>query len=220
MSRFNELFTPGVIDYVLDNSLREPEILVRLRAETAAMPNGNMQIPEEEGQLLQLLVRMTGTRRALEVGVFTGYSSLAVALAMPADGMIVACDISDEYTQVARRYWSEAGVADRIELRIAPASESLDALLAEGATGTFDFAFIDADKTAYPGYYEQCLQLVRKGGLLLLDNMFMKGRVMDPAETDEGVVAVHSLNRFIHADQRVDQLLLPFSDGITIVLKR
>ena len=220
MSRFNELFAPGVIDYVLDNSLREPEILTRLRAETAALPNANMQIPEEEGQLLQVLVRMTGTRRALEVGVFTGYSSLAVALAMPADGTIVACDISAEYTSVARRYWAEAGVADRIDLRIAPASESLDALLAEGAAGTFDFAFIDADKTAYPGYYEQCLQLVRKGGLLLLDNMFMKGRVMDPAETDEGVVAVHALNRFIHADQRVDQLLLPFSDGITLALKR
>ncbi len=220
MSRFNDLFTPGVIDYVLDNSLREPEILTRLRAETAKLPNGNMQIPEEEGQLMQLLVRMTGTRRALEVGVFTGYSSLAVALAMPADGTIVACDISDEYTQVARRYWAEAGVSHRIDLRIAPASESLDRLIAEGAEGTFDFAFVDADKPAYAGYYEQCLRLVRKGGLILLDNMFMKGNVMDSGATDEGVVAIHAMNRFIHQDERVDQLLLPFSDGITLALKR
>lgn len=220
MSRFIQLFSEGVIDYVLGNSLREPEILQRLRAETAQLPNANMQIPPEEGQLLQLLVRMTGAKRALEIGVFTGYSSLAVALAMPTDGKIVACDISDEYTRTARRYWSEAGVDGMIDLQIGPASELLDRLIAAGAEATFDFAFIDADKPAYAGYYEQCLKLVRKGGLILLDNMFMKGRVMDPSDTDEGVVAIQAMNRFIHQDERVDQLLLPFSDGITIALKR
>jgi len=220
MSRFNDLFTPGVIDYVIENSLREAEILGRLREESAGLPNANFQIPEEEGQLLQLLVKMTGARRVLEVGVFRGYSSLAIALALPPDGRIVACDISEEYTRMARRYWEEAGVADRIELHIGPASASLDRLIAGGAAGTFDLAFIDADKPAYAGYYEQCLTLVRQGGLILLDNTFMKGRVLNPEATDDGVVAIQRLNRFIHQDQRVDQLLLPFSDGITFALKR
>lgn len=220
MSRFAQLFQPGVLEYVLENTLREPAILAELRAEIASQPLAAMQIPPEEGQFLQLLVRMTGTAQALEIGVFKGYSSLALALAMPPAGRIVACDISEEYTATARRYWERAGVAEKIDLRIGPAAETLDSLIASGASDSFDFAFIDADKTAYRGYYEQCLRLVRPGGLIVLDNMLMKGDVMDEANADPGVAAVRELNAFIHTDERVDALLLPFSDGVTLAIRR
>jgi caffeoyl-CoA O-methyltransferase len=219
MGRSNELFTPGVCEYIEEHSLRESALLRRLREETASHPRAGMQIPPEQGQLLQILVKMIGARRALEVGVFTGYSSLAVAIALPADGHLVACDVSEEYTSVARRYWAEAGVSERIHLRIGPAADTLHDLIASGAGGTFDMAFIDADKTGYRGYYEQCLKLVRPNGLILLDNMLQDGRVMGASE-EENVRAIQALNDFIHTDERVDQLLLPFSDGLTLALVR
>jgi caffeoyl-CoA O-methyltransferase len=219
MSRSSELFAPGICEYIEEHSVREIPLLKRLRDETASHPRATMQVPVEEGQLLQLLVKMIGARRTLEIGVFTGYSSLAVALALPADGRIVACDISDEYTSVARRYWAEAGVAEKIDLRIAPAAQTLAALIASGESGTFDFAFIDADKTGYRGYYEQCLKLVRRNGLIVLDNMMQDGKVIGPSE-ETNVRAIQELNDFIHQDERVDALLLPFSDGLTLALRR
>jgi predicted O-methyltransferase YrrM len=220
MSRYEDLIAPAVIDYVLRTSVREPDILVRLRRETADHPNVNFQIPPEQGQLLQVLLRMAGARRVIELGVFTGYSSLAMALALPPDGHIVACDISDEYTQVARRYWAEGGVAGKIDLRIAPAKATLDGLIASGENGGFDFAFIDADKTGYAGYYEQCLKLLRRGGAIALDNMLSRGRVLEPAPSDPNVIALREMNEFIHRDNRVDALLLPFGDGLTLAVKR
>ena len=220
MGRYEGLIAPDVIEYVLNTSIREPDILARLRSETADHPKVNFQIPPEQGQLLQVLVRMAGARRVIEVGVFTGYSSLAMALALPPDGHILACDISEEYTQTARRYWAEAGVAGKIDLRIAPAKTTLDALIASGDTGHFDFAFVDADKTGYPGYYEQCLKLIRSGGVIALDNMLSRGRVLDAGTQDPDVVALRRMNEFIHADNRVDALLLPFGDGLTLAVKR
>jgi predicted O-methyltransferase YrrM len=220
MGRYEGLVAPDVIDYVLNTSVREPDILVRLRRETADHPEVRFQIPPEQGQLMQVLVRMAGARRVIEVGVFTGYSSLAMALALPPDGHIVACDISDEYTQVARHYWAEAGVSGKIDLRIARAKDTLDGLIASGASGTFDFAFIDADKTGYAGYYEQCLKLLRSGGAIALDNMLSRGRVLDAASGDPDVAALRQMNEFIHGDNRVDALLLPFGDGLTLAVKR
>jgi caffeoyl-CoA O-methyltransferase len=219
MSIDSDLFQPGIRDYVFAHSVREPEILARLRAETAAHPAGFMQIPPEQGQLFQLFVRMLGARRTLEIGVFTGYSSLSVAMALPPEGRIVACDISDEYTSIARRYWAEAGLAHKIDLRIGPAAATLRQLIAQGESGKFDLAFIDADKTGYRGYYEQCLQLVRPNGLIVLDNMFQSGDVMRES-TEENVIAIQQLNDFIHHDERVDALLLPFSDGLTLAVRR
>jgi caffeoyl-CoA O-methyltransferase len=178
-----------------------------------------MQIPPEEGQLLQLLVKLIGARRTLEIGVFTGYSSLAVALALPPDGHLVACDISEEYTAVARRYWAEAGVAEKIHLRVGPASDTLHDLIASGTSGTFDLAFIDADKVGYRDYYEKCLKLVRPNGLIVLDNMMQDGKVMGESD-EENVRAIQAMNDLIHADERVDALLLPFSDGLTLAVVR
>lgn len=207
-------------DYLLSVSLREPEVLRRLREETASLPMARMQIAPEQGQLMSLLVQLIGARRTLEVGVFTGYSSLAVALALPADGRIVACDVNEEWTSIARRYWAEAGVAEKIELRLAPAVETLDGLLAEGQGGTFDFAFIDADKTGYDAYYERILQLLRPGGLLAIDNVLWSGRVADPSDTEEDTEALRALNRKIHRDDRVYPSLVPIADGLTLALKR
>jgi caffeoyl-CoA O-methyltransferase len=220
MSRYEGLIDSTVIDYILKNSVQEPDILARLRKETAPHPRARFQVPPEQGQFLQLLIRMTGARRLLEIGVFTGYSSLASALALPPDGSILACDISDEYTSVARRYWAEAGVTDKIDLRIGPANETLDGLIASGEAGRFDFAFIDADKTGYPGYYEQCLKLLRIGGVIALDNMLLSGRAMNPAADDADAAAVQRLNQFIHQDSRVDALLVPIGDGLTLAVKR
>jgi predicted O-methyltransferase YrrM len=220
MARYEGLIDPAVIDYVLRTSVREADVAARLRKETAGHPKSNFQIPPEQGQLLQLLIRMTGARRVIEVGVFTGYSSLAMALALPPDGRITACDISDEYTRTARRYWAEAGVTGKIDLRIAPAKETLDGLIASRESGTFDFAFIDADKTGYAGYYEQCLKLIRSGGVMALDNMLSRGRVLDNSITDPDVSALRQMNEFIRGDQRVDALLLPLGDGLTLAVKR
>jgi caffeoyl-CoA O-methyltransferase len=206
--------------YLLDASLREHPVLARLRAETARHPHVNMQIAPEQGQFMALLVRLMGARRCLEIGVFTGYSSLAVALALPAEGRIMACDVSEEYTAVARRYWAEAGVAERIELRLAPALETLDALLEAGAAGSYDFAFIDADKEAYAGYYERVLQLLRPGGLVAVDNTLWDGAVADPDDQSADTLAIRAFNESLHRDDRVDLSLVPIGDGLTLARKR
>jgi predicted O-methyltransferase YrrM len=206
--------------YIERVGYREPGILARVRAETAAHPQAGMQIAPEQGALLTLLTELVGARRCLEIGTFTGYSSLAVALALPPDGLLLCCDVSDEYTQTARRYWGDAGVADRVELRLGPAVETLDALLAAGAEDTFDLAFIDADKPGYPAYWERCLRLVRRGGLIVLDNMLFHGRAVDPSPDDESGGAIHAMNDVIAADQRVTFVLLGIADGMTIARRR
>lgn len=218
--RLEGLIDPKVIDYILKTGVREPAILGRLREETAAHPESRFQIPPEQGQLFQILIRLGAARRVIEIGVFTGYSSLAMALALPPDGRIVACDVSEEYTRVARQYWAEAGVAGKIDLRLAPAKVTLEGLIAAGESGSYDFAFIDADKTGYPGYYEQCLKLIRPGGLIALDNMLSRGRVLEENPSDADVAALRKINDFIHKDERVDALLLPLGDGLTLAVKR
>lgn len=220
MSRRTLAITDALYDYILANSLREPAVLRRLREETAALPNAGMQISPEQGQFMALLVELLGARRTLEVGVFTGYSSLVVALALPPDGRVVACDVSEEYTAIARRYWAEAGVAEKIDLRLGPAVATLDQLLAAGDAGTFDFAFIDADKERYDRYYEQTLQLLRPGGLIAIDNVLQAGRVADPATNNDAVNAIRALNAKIHRDERVTASLLPLGDGLTLARKR
>jgi predicted O-methyltransferase YrrM len=207
--------------YLLANSVREPDILAKLRAETFQHPLVNMQISPEQGQLMGLLVQLIGAKKCLEVGVFTGYSSLAVALNLPDDGQIIACDVSDEFTSIARKYWQEAGVSDKISLHIAPALETLDRLLANGETGTFDFAFIDADKNNYAAYYDRCFQLVRQGGLILVDNVLWYGRVADPAmDNDKRTQAIKQINQQIYHDDRVQISLIPIGDGLTIARKK
>ncbi len=208
-------------EYLLSVSLREPAILRRLREETAAMPEHNMQIAPEQGQFMALLVQLTGARRAIEVGTFTGYSALAVALAMPDDGRIVCCDTSEEYTAIARKYWEEAGVADKVDLRIAPALETLDALLDDpDQPRTFDFAFIDADKTNYDNYYERCIDLLKSDGLIAIDNTLWDGKVADASDLDEDTVAIRALNEKLYADERIDLSLVPIADGLTLCRKR
>ena len=207
-------------DYLLSASLREPEILRQLRQETANHPRSIMQIAPEQGQFMALLVQLLGATKTLEVGVFTGYSSLCVALALPPTGKVVACDISEEYTSVARRYWQAAGVADKIDLRIAPALETLDQLLAAGQAETFDFAFIDADKGNYEGYYERALHLVRPGGLIAIDNVLWYGRVADPEDRDRQTEIIRAFNEKLHHDERVTLSLVPIADGLTLALKR
>jgi predicted O-methyltransferase YrrM len=212
--------TAELHDYVLDVSLREPEILRRLRAETEALPLGQMQIAPEQGQFMALLLRLIGARHCLEIGTFTGYSALAAALALPPEGRVVTCDINAETTALARRYWQEAGMADKIELHLGPARRTLDALRAEPRAGSFDFAFIDADKSNYDAYYEGALALVRTGGLIMLDNVLWGGAVIDAAVDDADTVALRRLNRKLHGDARIDLSLLPLVDGITLARKR
>ena len=207
-------------DYLLDVSLREPEVLARLRAETAELSDAIMQIAPEQGQFMRLLAELIGARRAIEVGVFTGYSSLSVALALPTDGRLVACDVSEEWTAIARRYWAEAGVAERIDLRIAPAIETLDGLIAAGETDTFDLAFIDAEKREYADYYERILALLRPGGLLLVDNVLWSGKVADPTVDDISTRALRAFNVMLCRDERVSLSLLPIADGVTLARKR
>ncbi|HEY9799780.1 MAG TPA: class I SAM-dependent methyltransferase [Leptolyngbyaceae cyanobacterium] len=207
-------------DYLLTTSIREPEILGKLRQETANHPYARMQISPEQGQFMRLLIQLLGAKKTLEVGVFTGYSSLSVALALPADGKIIACDVSAEFTAIARRYWQQAGVADKIDLRLAPAVVTLDALLTDGQAGTFDFAFIDADKENYDAYYERALQLVRPGGLIAIDNVLWSGRVADFQIQDQSTQAIRALNEKLHDDERVTLSLVPIGDGLTLALKR
>lgn len=206
--------------YLLAASLREPPALAALREETERHPRAEMQIAPEQGQFMQLLVRLVGARRALEVGVFTGYSSLAIALALPADGYLLACDISDEFTTVARRHWAAAGVTERIELVLAPAIETLDARLGAGEAGSYDFAFIDADKQGYLDYYERVLTLLRPGGLMALDNTLWNGAVADPGNRSGDTVAIRRFNEHVLADERVDLSLVPIGDGLTLARRR
>ncbi|MFN7930661.1 MAG: class I SAM-dependent methyltransferase [Blastocatellia bacterium] len=206
-------------DYLLNTSLREPSLLAQLREETALLPHGGMQIPREQGQFMELLLRLMGARKTLEVGVFTGYSSLCTALALPDDGRVIACDVSEEYTNIARRYWAAAGVSHKIDLRLAPALETLDSLLAEGQAETFDFAFIDADKTNYLHYYERALQLVRTGGLIAIDNTLWYGKVADQSVQDADTVAIRALNAALHHDTRILLSQTTIGDGVTLALK-
>lgn len=206
--------------YLLSVSLREHPVLAELRQETAKHTMGQMQISPEQGQFMALLIKLMNAQRALEIGVFTGYSALAVALALPATGQLVACDVSEEYTAIAQQYWHKAGVTDKIDLRIAPATETLQQLIETGETETFDFAFIDADKSNYDTYYEQALQLVRGGGLIAIDNVLWSGRVADAAVTDNRTQKIRALNQKLSQDDRVDLSLLPVSDGLTLARKR
>ena len=209
----------ALYDYLLAQSLREHPMQVALREATRGHAHAGMQISPEQGQFMALLVRLIGARRALEIGVFTGYSALAVALALPEDGRLLACDVSDEYTRVGRPFWQQAGVAQKIDLRLAPALATLDAQLAEGAAGGFDFAFIDADKSGYDAYYERCLRLLRPGGLIAIDNTLWGGAVARPAQ-DADTEALQRLNAKLHQDQRIDLSLLPIGDGLTLARKR
>jgi|SRR5580658_5860020 predicted O-methyltransferase YrrM len=220
MSNLQTPITPELAAYIRSVSLREPDLLRRLREETAARADAGMQISPEQGQFLGMLVRMLGATRALEVGVFTGLSSLHMALAMPPDGRLIACDVNAESTAIALRYWREAGVADKIELRLAPAIDTLDALLADGAAETFDFAFVDADKGNYSHYYERVLRLLRPGGLAAFDNVLWHGTVYDDAVQDNDARAIREFNAKLHVDQRVWLSLAPIGDGISLALKR
>ena len=219
MSKLNTQVTPEMGDYIRDITLRELPILARLREETAANPQSGMQVSPEQGQYLALMARLIGARRTLEVGTFTGYSALVVAMALPEDGQIIACDINKEWTDIARRYWDEAGVAHKINLRLGPAVETLQALLAGGGKGTFDFAFIDADKSNYQSYFDSAVELIRPGGLIAVDNVLWHGRVIDPAEQDRDTLAVREFNRKLHTDARVEISLVPMGDGLTLARK-
>ncbi len=209
-----------VRDYVLRWGFHEHPLLAKLRDETASHRLSMMQIAPEQGAMLGMLVEILDVRRYLEIGVFTGYSSLAVALAMPSDGTLVCCDVSDEFTQVARRYWAEAGVADRVDLRLAPAIETLDGLIANGQSGTFDLALIDADKPGYLDYYERVLELLRPGGIVAVDNVLWSGRVAEPDVQDPDTRNMRAVNERIAADDRVRHVLLPVADGMTLARKR
>ncbi|MGH2428611.1 MAG: O-methyltransferase [Candidatus Limnocylindria bacterium] len=212
--------TDELYAYVVQLGAREHEVLRRLRERTAELPEHGMQIGPDQGAFMALLVRLIGAQRCLEIGTFTGYSSTAVALALPPEGRLVACDVSREWTDIARQAWTDAGVADRIELRLGRATDTLDALLEAGEAGSFDFAFIDADKPSYDAYYERCLRLVRAGGLIAIDNVLWSGRVADPAADDENLRPIRALNEKIATDDRVDALILPIADGLTLARVR
>jgi len=206
--------------YVDRHGAREHPVQAELRAATAGMKHALMQIGPDQGSFMQLLVKLAGARRTLEIGVFTGYSALAVALALPEDGRIVACDVNEEWTAMARRYWEKAGVAGKIDLRLAPALETLDKLITEGGAGRYDFAFIDADKKNYPAYYERCLTLLRAGGLVAVDNTLWSGAVLDAADRSADTVAIRAFNDAVQRDERVDVALLTVGDGLTLARKR
>jgi predicted O-methyltransferase YrrM len=207
-------------DYIQSISLREPDILRQLREETAKLSMAQMQISPEQGQFMALLVQLMGAKKTLDIGVFTGYSALAVALALPNDGKVIACDISEEYTAIAKDFWAKAGVSEKIDLRIAPALETLEKLIIEGETGSFDLAFIDADKRNYENYYERALILLRPGGLILIDNVLWSGKVTDPTITDKQTQAIREFNQKLHQDSRIGLSLIAIADGLTLALKR
>ena len=219
MTRRTLSLTDALYDYMLDVSLREPDVLRQLREETARHVMAECQISPEQGQFMALLVKLIGAKRTLEIGVFAGYSAAWVALALPDDGQVIACDVSEEWTAIARRYWKKAGIADKIDLHLAPAVETLESLVQTGQENSFDFAFIDADKANYDAYYEYCLKLVRPGGLIALDNTLAQGRVLTDL-TSEYARAVRALNEKLHADTRVDISLVPIADGLTLARKR
>lgn len=206
--------------YLVEHSVREHPVLAELRAETAGLKQAMMQIGADQGQLMALLAKLVGAKRCLEVGVFTGYSSLAVALALPADGSIIAMDVSEEWTSIARRHWRKAGVEKKIDLRLGPALGTLDTLISLRQTGRFDMAFIDADKTSYLAYYERCLELLRPGGLVVIDNTLWSGDVADPSKQEADTVALRALNDELHRDERVDIAMLSVGDGVTLARKR
>jgi predicted O-methyltransferase YrrM len=206
--------------YLLEVGVREPDVLRRLREETAGLPQHDMQIAPEQGAFMALLVELTGARRCLEVGTFTGYSATAVALALPEDGRLVCCDVSTEWTDMARRFWAEAGLADKIDLRIGPGVQTLDALLAAGEQSTYDFAFVDADKTGYGEYYDRIFDLLRPGGLVAFDNVFQGGDVLDEDTSSADVLAVRALNARLATDERVSLSMLPIADGLTLARRR
>lgn len=215
MSKHVDLSTDAIRRYLLEAGTRETPLMARLRQETATMAGAGMQISPDQGQALHFLVRLTGARRILEIGTYTGYSALAMASALPADGTLIACDIREDWTQVAQRYWREAGLSDRITLHLGPALDTL-----AGLSSPFDMVFIDADKTAYDAYYEACLSLLRPGGLMAIDNVLWKGAVADPADDRDSTQALRALNAKIQADDRVEMALLTIGDGVTVVQKR
>ena len=217
----NRSFLPGSVDdYLRTVVAKESPVLQRLRAETARRPQGGMQIGADQGVLLAFLARLVGARKAIEIGTFTGYSALCVASALPPDGRLICCDVNEEWTAIARRYWALAGVADRIELRLQPAQETLAVLLRDGGAGSFDFAFIDADKTGYDAYYEACLSLLRRGGMIAIDNVLWGGAVADPSNETEDTNALRALNVKIRDDARVDACLVSVGDGVMLARKR
>lgn len=220
MSAKNGYISDQIYSYILENSLREDEILAELRERTQALPNAGMQISADQGQFMSLLTKLIGAKNTLEVGVFTGYSSTVVAKALPEGGKITACDVSEEYTSIAREFWARAGVSDKIDLHIGPATETLNRLLSEGLAGQFDLAFIDADKENYEDYYERCLELLRPNGLILVDNVLWGGRTADPKHTEETTAIIRKLNKKIKEDERVDVSLIPVGDGLTLARKR
>lgn len=220
MARTPTLNNEKLYDYTLATWLRDSDLKRRLREETRKLTAGGMQIGPDQGQLMALLVRALGVRRIVEIGTFTGYSALAMAEALPADGRLIACDVSKEWTDIGRRYWREAGVEEKIELRLGPAIDTLYQLIGDGKAGTFDMAFIDADKANYERYYEACLLLVRKGGLILIDNVLWGGSVINEAKQDEDTVAIRALNAKLREDDRIELALIPTGDGVTAALKR
>lgn len=220
MASKSEFMDRKVVDYITAHSLRDTPLLAGLRAETAKLADAGMQVPAEQGQFLALLVQAIGAKRCIEIGTFTGYSALSVAMALPADGKLVCCDVSDEWTRIGRPYWERAGVAAKIDLRLAPATETLDRMLAAGETGTYDFAFIDADKPNYIAYYERCLKLLRAGGLMAFDNTLWSGAVADESDQADSTRALRALNDKLHHDDRIAVSLLSIGDGVTLALKR
>lgn len=220
MSNRSIELTDSLYDYLCQHSLRESDLLLALREETAGLAKSMMQIAPEQGQFMALLVRLINAQRCIEVGVFTGYSSLCIAQTLPEDGRLLACDLSIEWTDIARRYWQRAGVSEKINLQLAPAMETLEVCRVQGEEQSYDFAFIDADKQNYDGYYEHCLALLRPGGVIVLDNMLWDGAVADPDQNDPDTAALKALNRKLHADERIDLSLLPIADGISLCRKR
>ena len=220
MSKSTLGLEPDLRDYLLSVGMRESDIQKRLRAETAKLSESRMQIAPEQGQFMALLVELTGAKRAIEIGTFTGYSALSVAMALPAEGRLIACDISREWTDIGKPFWAQAGVADKIDLRIGPALETLASLLDQGGKDCFDIAFIDADKENYQAYFDACLELLRPGGLIMVDNVLWGGSVIDPEKQDEETVAIRTLNTRLHADERITLSMIPIADGLTLCRKR
>jgi predicted O-methyltransferase YrrM len=220
MNKRTTALTDTLYDYLLAHSVREPPVLARLREATSRLPDRGMQISPDQGQFMALITRLIAARRCIEIGTFTGYSSLAVALALPPDGSIIACDVNPETTTIAQRFWAEAGVEQKVQLRLQPALQTLDELIAQGSANLFDFAFIDADKESYRAYYDKLLELIRPGGLITVDNTLWDGRVADPRDKDRSTMALRDFNDYVHHDERVDLSLVPIGDGLTLLRKR
>ena len=213
-------YTKALRDYLWDKGINEHPALKELRIETAGLPESMMQICPEQGALMGNLIRMISAKRTIEVGTFTGYSALVVALALPKDGEVIACDVSEEWTAIGKEKWEQAGVSHKIDLRLGPAVDTLDELIQQGQKGSFDFAFIDADKVNYTAYYEKCLQLIASGGVIAIDNVLWGGSVLDSKRNDEDTKAIRELNDFVALDERVNISMIPIGDGVTLVVKK